>query len=261
MSRRATTIAALALGLGLAAAPIRLQGRDGAAASPIPLAEPSGQTLLVSSGARADYGTLGQVFLTQANLAYCGVASAVMVLNSLAVAAPAVPGYGPYRFWTQENLFATDEARAVIAPETVARQGMTLQELTGLLRSHGVTAQAIHGDRLDLAGFRALLQRSLADPGDRMLVNYHRAAVGQEGGGHISPLAAYHAPSDRVLILDVARYRYPAVWVELPQLWKGIRSHDSTSGRSRGLVVISRGGAPAAAPHGAPPRASSRSGR
>jgi hypothetical protein len=92
MSRPAMTAAAIALGLGLAAAPARLQGRDGVAASPIPLAERSGQTLLMSSGARADYGTLGQVFLTQANLAYCGVASAVMVLNSLVVPAPAVPG-------------------------------------------------------------------------------------------------------------------------------------------------------------------------
>jgi hypothetical protein len=257
MSRRVATAAALVLGLGLATAPARLLGREGAAASPIPLAEPSGQTLLMSSGARADYGTLGQVFLTQANLAYCGVASAVMVLNSLVVPAPAVPGYGPYRFWTQENIFATADARTVIAPETVARQGMTLQELAGLLRSHGVTAQAIHGDRLDLARFRALLRRSLADPGDRMLVNYHRAAVGQEGGGHISPLAAYHEASDRALILDVARYRYPAVWVELPRLWEAIRSLDSTSGRSRGLVVISRG----ETPRPAPPRASVRSGR
>jgi hypothetical protein len=184
-----------------------------------------------------------------------------MVLNSLAVPAPPVPGYDPYRFWTQENVFATAEARAVIAPETVARQGMTLQELAGLLRSHGVTVEAIHGDRLDLARFRTLLRRSLADPGDRLLVNYHRAAVGQQGGGHISPLAAYHAPSDRALILDVARYRYPAVWVELPQLWQAIRGLDSTSGRSRGVVVISRGAAPGAAPPGAPPPASSRSGR
>ena len=260
MNRRAGAVA-LALGLAVAAAPGGPRGHGTAAASPVPLPEPAGQTLLMSSGARADYGALGQVFLTQANLAYCGVASAVMVLNSLAVPAPAVAGYAPYRFWTQENLFATAAARAVIAPETVARQGMTLQELAGLLRSHGVTAAAFHGDRLDLAGFRALLRRSLADPGDRLLVNYHRAAVGQEGGGHISPLAAYHEPSDRVLILDVARYRYPAVWVEVPELWKAVRTLDSTSGRSRGVVVIRADTAAAPRHRGAPPRASSRSGR
>ena len=53
-------------------------------------------------------------------------------------------------------------------------------------------------------------------------------------------LAAFHAPSDRVLILDVARYRYPSVWVPVADLWKAIRTTDTTSGRSRGLVTIRR---------------------
>jgi Phytochelatin synthase len=34
-------------------------------------------------------------------------------------------------------------------------------------------------------------------------------AIGQEQGGHISPLAAYDAETDRFLILDVSRYKYP----------------------------------------------------
>jgi len=71
-------------------------------------------------------------------------------------------------------------------------------------------------------------------------VNYDRKALGQAGGGHISPVAAYHAPTDRVLILDVARYRYPSVWVPLADLWEAIRTTDSTSGRSRGVVVVRR---------------------
>ena len=45
-------------------------------------------------------------------------------------------------------------------------------------------------------------------------MNYLRKAIGQERGGHISPLAAYDAKSDRFLILDVARYKYPPVWVK-----------------------------------------------
>ncbi|MCP9849190.1 hypothetical protein KBY88_05080, partial [Cyanobium sp. Morenito 9A2] len=49
----------------------------------IPLPEPQGQTLLMQSVDRADYGPLAEQFLTQANPAYCGVASMVMVLNSL----------------------------------------------------------------------------------------------------------------------------------------------------------------------------------
>lgn len=91
----------------------------------IPLTEPQGQDLLWRSRTRADFLPLIGQFVTQANLAYCGVASAMMALNSLAVPAPETPGYAPYRFWTAENLFAAPAARAVVAPETVARRGIT----------------------------------------------------------------------------------------------------------------------------------------
>ena len=43
-----------------------------------------------------------------------------------------------------------------------------------------------------------------------------------------------------MLSLDVAYYRYPSVWVPLADLWQAIRSTDSSSGRSRGLVVFRR---------------------
>lgn len=213
----------------------------------IPLQEPSGQELLLRSRARADQGPLAQMFETQANLAYCGVASAVMVLNSLSVPAPAAAGYGSYRFWTQTNIFEDPRTLRLLQPSVVARQGMTLQELEGLLASHGLAVQRIHGDRLDLSSLRSLLRRSLNDADDRLLVNYDRRALGQAGGGHISPLAAYDEGSDRVLILDVARYRYPAVWVPTVALWRAMAGIDSSSGRSRGLVVIRR------SPTGAPP--------
>lgn len=209
-------------------------------AAPIPLMEPAGMELLVGSGARADYGPLAEQFLTQANLAYCGVASAAMVLNSLAVPAPAVPGYGRYRFWTQENVFQVPASSQVVSAEVVRSQGMTLAELAGLLAAHGVKAEAIHGDQLSLEQFRALLRANLSQPGDRLLANYDRPSLGQAGGGHIAPVAAFHATSDRVLILDVARYRYPSVWVPVADFWAAIRSLDRTSGRSRGLVTIRR---------------------
>ena len=224
--------------LALALAAPLASGRLGAA--PIPLMEPAGMDLLVASGARTDYGPLAEQFLTQANLAYCGVASAAMVLNSLAVPAPPVPGYGRYRFWTEENVFEVPAGRTVVSAEVVRRQGMTLAELAALLSSHGVAAEAIHGDQLTLEQFRALLRTNLSQPGDRLLANYLRPSLGQAGGGHIAPLAAFHAASDRVLILDVARYRYPSVWVPVADLWTAIRTIDSTSGRSRGLVTIRR---------------------
>lgn len=205
----------------------------------IPLADPAGQSLLMGARARSDHGPLAQWFETQANLAYCGVASAVMVLNSLSVPAPAVPGYGAYRFWTQSNVFAIPGSGGYVRPEVVAREGMTLAQLQGWLAGQPeLVVERFHGDQLSLGQWRALLRRSLQDPRDRLLVNYLRTTLGQEGSGHISPVAAYDARSDRVLILDVARYRYPAVWVSATDLWSSLRTVDNSSGRSRGLLLI-----------------------
>lgn len=206
--------------------------------------------LLRRATLRADYGPLSQWLETQANLAYCGVASSVVALNSLAVPAPPAAGYGSYRFWTQTNLFTAPAGLRFARPEQVARQGMDLEQLQGLLGGQGVEARRFYGSDLSLEQFRLLLHRNLADPRDRLLVNYQRSALGQPGGGHISPLAAYDPAGDRVLILDVARYRYPAVWVSVADLWRAARTLDRSSGRSRGLVSLM--GIPAAT---APPPA------
>jgi len=50
-------------------------------------------------------------------------------------------------------------------------------------------------------------------------VNFDRKRVGQEGFGHHSPVGAYDAASDRVLVLDVARYKYPPAWHRLDRLF------------------------------------------
>ena len=207
----------------------------------IPLAQPAGQTLLIGASARKDYGPLAQWFETQANLAYCGVASAVMALNSLGVPAPQVPGYASYRFWTQANAFSIPGSQGFVRPEVVAKEGMTLAQLHGwLAQQPELEVERFHADRLSLQQWRALLRRTLNDPQDRLLVNYLRSPLGQNGGGHISPVAAYDAKSDRVLILDVSRYRYPSVWVSATDLWQAMGTQDSSSGRSRGLLVIRR---------------------
>ncbi|MEL7052676.1 MAG: phytochelatin synthase family protein, partial [Cyanobacteria bacterium J06588_5] len=83
---------------------------------------------------------------------------------------------------------------------------------------------------------------NLAEPNNFVVINYLRRSIGQESGGHISPLAAYDADTDRVLILDVSRYKYPPVWVEVESLWNATNTIDSVSGLSRGLVTVSSDG-------------------
>ena len=73
-----------------------------------------------------------------------------------------------------------------------------------------------------------------------MVVNYLRKVIGQESGGHISPIAAYNKETDRFLILDVSRYKYPPVWVKAEELWQAINTVDSDGEKTRGFVLVSR---------------------
>ena len=77
-------------------------------------------------------------------------------------------------------------------------------------------------------------------PSAFLAVSYSRAALEQAGGGHFSPVGAYHAESDQVLILDVARFKYPPHWVPLPLLWKAMLLQDHATGLARGYVVLTR---------------------
>lgn len=207
---------------------------------------PEGEALLLSSQAKQDYWNLSMQFVTQINQAYCGVASMVMVLNSIGIPAPEVPQYAPYHLFTQEHFFDNPATERVISADVVARQGITLSELGRLLQSYSVNAEVYHGGDTTLETFRKLAVDNLNQPGNFVLVNYLRSEIGQERGGHISPLAAYDEESDRFLILDVARYKYPPVWVKTADLWRAMATVDSTSGKTRGFVLISNEPSPQA---------------
>ncbi len=207
--------------------------------TPIALTTPEGEQLLVESKARKDYWPLIVQFVTQDNLAYCGVASSVMVLNAMSITAPAAPEFGKFRMFTQKNFFS-DAARKVVPSETVSRQGMTLDQLGQLLETYPVKAKVYHAENSSLEEFRSLAVKNLQEPGNFVMVNYLRSAIGQKTGGHISPVAAYNEQTDRFLILDVSRYKYPPVWVRVADLWKAMDTVDSGSGKKRGFVLVSR---------------------
>jgi hypothetical protein len=72
-----------------------------------------------------------------------------------------------------------------------------------------------------------------------VLVNYLRKTLGEETGGHISPLAAYDAKADRFLILDVARYKYPPVWVKTADMFGAMNTPDAANNnKTRGFVLV-----------------------
>ena len=209
-------------------------------ASLIAFATPAGEALLLGAEARNDYFPLSIHFTTQANPAYCGPASMAMVLNALDVPRPpsnATLGLGMF---DQENIF-TPATEAVKPSAAIMKGGMTLDDLGGVLAARGVHVDVQHAADSSLEAFRKTAVATLADDDHFILVNYLRKTIGQEAGGHISPLAAYDADSDRFLILDVSRYKYPPAWVEAATLFAAMNTPDSDNhDKTRGFVVVSK---------------------
>jgi hypothetical protein len=199
-----------------------------------------GESLLVGAEARESYFTLAQNFVTQKNQAFCGVASMVMVFNAMRLPAPPVPEYDPYNTFTQDNLLDA-RTEAVLPRETIMKQGITLDQLGALLAIQPVRVSVHHAADSSVDAFRKAARDHISRTDHFVLVNYLRKAIGQERGGHISPLAAYDAEADRFLILDVARYKYPPVWVRTEELFAAMNTPDAdNANKTRGFVLISK---------------------
>jgi hypothetical protein len=206
----------------------------------IALSSPEGKRLLLESEASTAYLPLADQFVTQKNQSFCGVASLVMVLNALHVPAPVSPDLEPFSAFDQDNVF-NGKTEAVVPRTLIERQGMTLDQLGALANASGMKADVHHASETNLTAFRHHVVARLDTADHYVLVNFLRSAIGQETYGHISPLAAYDAQSDRFLILDVSRYKYPPVWVSAKELFGAMNTPDgSNNGRSRGFVDISR---------------------
>jgi len=202
-----------------------------------------GEKYLKESDDVLAFGPLVANYVTQKTQTFCGVASIVMVVNALQLQAPAVPEYDPYHTFTQDNLLDA-KTEAILPRAVLAERGMTLDQIGGLLTSLSLKAEVVHASDTTLDAFRDMARAHLSKPGQFIIANYLRKAMGQEKGGHISPLAAYDKLTDRFLILDVARYKYPPVWVTAADLFTAMKTTDSDNqNRTRGFVLISKGGA------------------
>ncbi|MFM0509445.1 phytochelatin synthase family protein [Paraburkholderia sp. RL17-373-BIF-A] len=219
-------------------------GRPADGPLPVPpnlvaLAQPAGQKRLTSSASNQSYWPLSQYFETQRNEAYCSVATSVMALNALGIRRPQSTQYPDFPFFSQEDFFHGIDPQVANAAR-VSHEGMTLDQLSTALNAFPVDVRKYHAADLSLGQFRDLVRATTGHSDRFVLLNFRRVEIGETGGGHWSPLAAYDSASDSALLLDVARYKYPAVWVPLAQLYAGALAVDSVSGLSRGIVIIGK---------------------
>jgi Phytochelatin synthase len=230
-------------------------------AGPLPsrltsLLGPKGQRLLASCDNCANYPAIAASFTTQVTQAFCGVASGVTVLNASAARKPLTDPYKPYPYFTQCNIFNA-KARQRLDLATVSNEGLTLAQAAYLLNAQaGVRATCYHagasggvavtggvpacGIAGSAAEFRRTVRRVLGSPQRYLLVNFSRATLSDDnqGGGHFSPLAAYNGRADDLLLMDVARYKYPPFWVDTDLLWRAMATTDTSSDRHRGYIVL-----------------------
>jgi glutathione gamma-glutamylcysteinyltransferase len=72
------------------------------------------------------------------------------------------------------------------------------------------------------------------------IVNFGRKELNQTGSGHFACLGGYHPKSDKVLLMDTARFKYPPFWVQMDELYDSLQSLDKDSGKMRGFLVLSK---------------------
>lgn len=219
------------------------------------------------SQAKVDFFALVSHFESQENKLFCGVASSVIVLNTLrlhnaavekpqdnALLSKAERDYIPKDFdpifhrYTQDTLLNshTKSRMAVLGKpvmikgESVSDYGLQLSQLAALLRSYGLeVTERVAGTSLSDQVIRKELIANLQHEGDYVLVNYSREALGQEGLGHISPLGAYDEKSDSFLVLDVNPIEHEWDWVQAKDLIAAMRTFDTVE--NRGYLLIKEG--------------------
>lgn len=204
---------------------------------------------------------LSEQFVTQNEPTFCALGSLTMVMNALGVDPMRKwkdePGPG-WRWWTDEMFMPQSSCLPRI--EDLRKDGVGLDALAMIAGASGADVQlhratsegapsvverhaaAVLGAPPESeATFRQALIAAAQTTDAFSVVNFSRSVLGQTGSGHFSPIGGYHRASDSVLVLDVARFKYPPYWLPVPLLWEATSAIDDDTGLPRGWLRLSVG--------------------
>lgn len=224
----------------------------------------------IANGGAVGYGSMTRYREPQRFQTYCGVASSIDVLNSLGIESPIPTGeIAPYNQFNMYNFFTKDVLKIKL-PLKVQQEGIELDKLALMLNTFDhVTATSYHvgsrnwiqqktADALfsvglgwkpePLTGFdqtEAMITAALMDKNQRVIINFHRSALGQPGGGHFSPAVAIDPVKKEILIADTASYKLPPVWVSMTELYAAMATEDSDGAgpghaANRGFIIVKK---------------------
>jgi len=185
-------------------------------------------------GEMEGYFALAEQFHTQAEPAFCGLGSLVVVLNALSI--------DPGRIWKGVWRWYGEEFLDCCLPLSVIKEnGITFDEFVCIARCNSAVVKPNRYNQSSLENFRQAVEQVTAAPGNiHIVVSYSRKVLGQTGDGHFSPIGGYHRQRDLVLLLDVARFKYPPHWVSLPLLWKAFEPVDPVTNKCRGYILLQK---------------------
>ena len=186
-----------------------------------------------TSGHATNFFSLITNFASQSDVSMCGPASLAMVLNALKLD-PMQTWRRPWRWWSDEMFACCDGSL-----EVMKRNGVTLEFFDRIAKKQkGIIVET--GGPGSVEEFRNILKQSAKESDFHVIVSFGRERLGQTGIGHFSPVAAVHEEKDLVLVLDVARFKYPPYWVKIEELHRAMTGVDPETGMSRGYSVIKK---------------------
>lgn len=227
----------------------------------VPFNSKKGIAIFEQAKYKTAFFKLAPHYAPQQTITTCGIASGVIILNTLYAEAGKTPPislsgsfydrdenivYGQF-IWTEENYFtpkvsqfldrAVVEGRKKLSSSYVP--GVSLNQLAKSLELHDLDLSIHHVKSTtpeDVDAFRRLVKSVTEKPSRYLIVNYSLTLYLKEGGGHFSPIAAYDQESDRVLILDTWSASNIWIWVKLEDLFLSMHTKDSAT--FRGYLLI-----------------------
>lgn len=202
--------------------------------------------------AAPDYWAMSPYSVSQQTSSACSLASLAMLTNALR----GLPGGAQDELITQDGLLDAVDSRkwreqtredgdGVSFADLVERTETSLKafDIKATVSANHVGTEA----KATLEAFRKALAANEKSANDMIVVYFNQGAVtGDWDGPHVSPIGAYDANHDRVLIMDIDRAWYVPYWTSTETLFKAMqrpapKDQGVLAGETGGWVHVSKG--------------------
>lgn len=239
----------------------------------VPWNSAEGRKRLQSSKYKEDFYQLASHYQPAINPVYSTVTSAVIVMNGLRlpkhtiksdseleIKQPKAFNNGailPFPAYSQQT-FLNDETDKIkdrkiillknVTPENennkeLFKPGLGLEDLQKILTTvYHAKADITYaqGDvKTGINNFRKRMKEIFNEPNTFVIANFKGIEFGAQNEGTMSPLVAYDAKSDSILILDTGGQKNPWYWVPVSSLYKAMNVPYNSGKNLRGYIEVS----------------------